>query len=549
MAPPKLRFELTREGAETVAVDGVALHSRYDPVREADRLVRRQLGASAAGVIVILGPGLGYAAAAVRQVRPLARIITVAFDAALAIRAAQRLTALECHSWAPGPGDLTSFLRREIDELDLDNIAVVAAPVAARIFPVAYAAATAALRTVLGEQRGTLVTTAAFGRRWIRNAIRNSLTLEKVTSLSPSGRPIVVAASGPSLEGLLADLRSAREQYELWALPSAVPALTQAGVSPDIIIVTDAGYYGAAHLFHRGTATPIAMPLSAAPVPSLDGIATPVSLFGEGHPFEAPLFAALGQRLPVVPSAGTVAASALRLALQLQAQTIFLVGLDLCFRDLQGHARPNVAASLLSATSSRTRPFPALLYDHAQAIAPRRQIHGGVLVRRSTALDTYAGWFASFAAPPATTTAPRARPDIVRVEPTAVATPALRSVGREQLRSELRALAATNQELPPRPQPGPQPSAWPGRATRRAAIVRLLADWSSALDAAAADPPDRLPHAIARHLVHYAAPVELMRVVAARRQKQPDWDRKWHELLQGCKGFVDNLAWRVRRAD
>ena len=542
MLESRLRFEPTRDGSHTVYVDGVALHSRYEPTREAERLVGRQIGDAAPSLVVVVGPGLGHIVAAVRRRHRHARIVSVAFDAELARHAHQDLEVAGCRSWAPGHGELMSFLRHEINELDLNSIAVVDPPAAARIFPQAHTAAIAALRIVLAEQRGTLATTAAFGRRWIRNAIRNVLRLEQVTPLRSAGLPIVIAASGPSLELVIAELRAARRLCLLWALPSAVPALTAAELTPDVIVITDAGYYGASHLFHRQTVSQIAMPLSAAPVPNLDGVATPVTLFAEGHEFERPLFAALGVAPPPVPAAGTVAASALRLALQLQARSVFLVGLDLCYLDLQGHARPNVAASLLNAMSSRTSPYPALLYAHAQAAAPERQMHAGKLLRRSTALDTYASWFASLSVPAVAGPGLVAPPDLARVEPTPVATPALRSISRHLLKAELRAATRSNSPIVPVRPP------WPGRDERLAVIVDLLSNWSSAIEAAAIEPPDRLAGSIARHLIHYSAPVELMRVVAAQRRGDPGWERQWQSLLQGCNAFVDNLAWRVRRA-
>ena len=78
-----------------------------------------------------------------------------------------------------------------------------------------------------------------------------------------------------------------------------------------------------------------ALPILIAPDPVLKNRAC--LFFSQGMPVEQALLSAMGPRYPEVPSQGTVAVTALRLALEATTGPVLIAGLDLAFRDLRGH--------------------------------------------------------------------------------------------------------------------------------------------------------------------------------------------------------------------
>jgi hypothetical protein len=248
-----------------------------------------------------------------------------------------------------------------------------------------------------------------------------------------------------------------REGFQLWALPSAVESLLAYGLVPDLVVLTDPGYYGLAHLFClRATGTSLAMPLSAAP--GAWALRAGVQLLAQEPLYEQALLAAAAYPAPLVPPQGTVAATAMRLAQRRTLGQVIFAGLDLCFRDLLGHVRPNLFESTLESGSGRLQPLHHRLFAWAQVQAPRRLPAGG---RSGPALETYAGWLASQAPDPR----------LYRLLPSEVPLPGFQPLDlaglQRLLPTGMRAVPEARAE-----QPG-----YPDRPRRLRLLRELLADW------------------------------------------------------------------------
>jgi len=381
----------SRCGLPSLRVDGVALHSPYDPAAEARRFAREALGGTPASTVVLLGEGLGYLGDAIGEAAPGARLVSVCYSADVDRHAVRRAPA----AWSPSsPTTLADFLRGAIGELDVEGLKVVEWPASARLFPVEARRAALAVRTVVRELNGSCATVAAMGRLWIRCAVGNLVGIDDVRR-APTGahaRPIVIAASGPTLARSLDALGAIRSGLELWALPSAVQALSGAGLSPDLVVLTDPGHWAMVHLHFAGTRCPVAMPLSAARGTWRRGF--PVRLLSQGTLIERDLLAAAGVDAPLAPPHGTVAATALDLALAATTGPVILAGLDLSALDSETHVRPNAFDALLRIADGRLSPHHGLAYARARNGEAETRLSHGVRVRISRSLDTYAGWLA-----------------------------------------------------------------------------------------------------------------------------------------------------------
>ncbi len=374
-----------------------SFQSSYDPVREAVRFIREVLEKEEPSCIILLGPGLGYLTRAIHQHLPRCRIICLYYTGEIFNKTASRPMA----SWHVGSSvSLDQFLRSNLSELDMEGLKVIEWPASAKLFPGESDLVTRSLGRFLREMRGNVVTTGSMGRLWIRNTIDNFVAIDQVaavdsnvcTGLCFEDRPIVVAASGPSLEAAAPFLARLSHKVNLWALPSAVPFLMQNSVLPDLIVMTDPGYYSISHL-HSLKEKPVflAMPLSAAR--GIHKIADRVILLEQPNFFEEQLIREAGISALRVPALGTVAASSLELALQSTHREIIFLGLDLCYRDIQSHARPSLHDLLVQSESNRLSPHHSRIYENAALTAPLR----GNGLRFPLALQTYQEWFARHA--------------------------------------------------------------------------------------------------------------------------------------------------------
>ena len=223
-----LEITRSRTGQPTATRNGVRLHSLYDPVKEAERFAAQSVASRDPATILLLGAGLGHLIAALKAAYPRTRLLAVFYSREISAGCTARPEA----AWHPEQrATLDSFLRRQIAELDTEGLVVLEWPASARMYPRLSALANTAVRQLLQEHRGSLVTTMAAGRQWLLNGFINAVTLDSFLAVNPGAAqlPIVVAASGPSLERAVPLLHAARSRFYLWGLPSAVPFLISSG--------------------------------------------------------------------------------------------------------------------------------------------------------------------------------------------------------------------------------------------------------------------------------------------------------------------------------
>jgi len=293
-------------------------------------------------------------------------------------------------NWAPEDGALEAFVSELFEKTGPDGVVWEVWPAFERLAPETALDWGRRFRDTYRTVQGSWLTQHRFGHRFWRNALRNFLGWDHPATPVLGSRPLVIAASGPSLDEGIDVLARNRGRIDLWALPSSFETLVRRDLVPDAGVTSDGGFYAREHL-HRlsGTQVPLLAALGSASDPVLAG--RRCFFFSQGMPVEQALLETLVPEVPQVPSQGTVAVTALRLALQATTGPVFIAGLDLAFRDLRGHTSPHTVDRRLEALQGRLTPGEGLwadrLFDQATVLQDG--------VRTSPALLTYAGWFRS----------------------------------------------------------------------------------------------------------------------------------------------------------
>jgi hypothetical protein len=225
-------------------------------------------------------------------------------------------------------------------------------------------------------------TSAAFGKRWVRNFFRNLTLVNQTLLYRTMDMPVVITGSGPSLESAVPHIRAARESVFVLAASSSLPALVAGGIIPDMVITTDGGAWALLHLhacFRTDAPCALAFSLSAA----LPSQCAAVSLLpmNDGSLWQSMALHGIGLPSVLVPQRGTVTASALDLALVLSSGAIFLAGMDLAVQDIRSHARPYAFDHLFFGAASRLRPV------YSQCFVRSGDMRAG------GSHDVYAAWF------------------------------------------------------------------------------------------------------------------------------------------------------------
>ena len=233
-------------------------------------------------------------------------------------------------------------------------------------------------------------TTAAFGKRWLRNFFRNlgiinSLVLYKTTDI-----PVIVTGAGPSLETAIPAIKGFKERGVIIAASSSIMALARDGVSADIVIATDGGGWAPRHIYplfqgetrgQNGEHPLLAFDPRAA-IPS-QCETLPFLVLNDGSLWQNIILGALDIPSVIIGQRGTVTASAIELALLLSGGNIFLAGMDLAVRDIRTHARPYGFDFLSRDSASRFSPAYSKSFTRA------------LMSREGGSMEIYASWFKS----------------------------------------------------------------------------------------------------------------------------------------------------------
>lgn len=368
----------TRGGSPTVLVDGHAVHSKYDPCIEAERYVAALPCRDTDEVLLLVEPALGYLLPPLRRRFPHSRIIALHCSAFYADR-----NAAYDGSWNPAhPLDLTSFLESHIAQGA--RCRIIEWRPAMKPYGRAFADLVQSVVDFLKREEASRRTAAAFGRRWVTNALRNLSWAVQSATVQPGTASIVVAAAGPSLERALPAMRLGRKDSFVVAVSSALEILAAGGICPDLILACDGGNWAKLHL-----RLPTGLSRSSAGVYSLTAavpgplLKEPAVILADGSAWQSILLEGAGIPFMRLPQRGTVAATGIDLALLMSSGPIILAGFDMAEEGIRTHGRPHAFDSLIDAESGRLSPLYDLKYRRARAMA-----EGG-------SLDIYARWFKS----------------------------------------------------------------------------------------------------------------------------------------------------------
>lgn len=362
----------TRDGVKTLSYNKVYLHSKYSPLKEAEKFVKSNI--TTKNTLIILGAGLGYLFKAVKRKNPNVEIISIPYNKELG-ELSLELNPEPRIQWDMET-PLQDFIKVNININNIKDLQVIEWQPASRAFPEVSSIFGQILIERIRKVNGNLMTTARFGKKWIQNSIKNFLNIDSYVTDIKVNKPVVIVASGKSLERSIELIKEIRNSITLISLTSANKALNSHEITPDISFSTDPGYYSKLHIYNNNQL--IAMPLTNSTSNN-----NPVLLINQGNDFENEIID-LGC-IPCIKLSenGTVAGSALDFALRYSKHPIYLIGQDLAPSDIQSHISPYAFDNLLKKDESKISPYYSIMF--------KRWINSGITYK------TYRDWFSKTA--------------------------------------------------------------------------------------------------------------------------------------------------------
>ncbi len=388
----------------------VSVHSRRDPVAEADRMLTRHYSGTLPRTIAVAGLGLGFLLDALEQRHFTGRVVAAEPLPALADALRERAVA---QAWmAAGRLALVTApafegsaeLWKTFDDPTADA-SVLVHPVLARTCPVESSGAQSVLERAQFAARANAEAKRENAGRYLLNTLRNAPAIAAegdAAALTGSfcGVPALLVAAGPSLDRNLPDIIRYQDRALIVAVDTALRPLLGAGIRPQLVVAVDPTDSNARHLADLPPCPETYLVAEGSLDPeALTHFAHRTFFFRVGDHDPWPWLREQGVDAGRLRAWGSVLTTAFDLALSMGCDPIVFAGADLGFTG----DRPYARGVTFEEDWQRMVDWGQSLSDlwhraiDARAIVPENDVHGA-LVRTAPHLIAFRDWIVREAA-------------------------------------------------------------------------------------------------------------------------------------------------------
>lgn len=282
------------------------------------------------------------------------------------------------------PSLVQKHLEEKIPNIDVNDIQIIEWRPSLNHYKEAYVNLLSQVVDFIKRTDAGNRTTAAFGRRWIRNFFRNLKNINKNLLYKQAEIPVIITGSSPGLEKALPLIKEMQDSCIIIAASSSYLALHHNGIKADLIISTDGGPWALKHLypfFRHGSCDNTALAVNLCSALPSQCCETPRLLINDGSFWQNIILHELSLPSVLIPQRGTVTATALELAMILSCGNIYLAGMDFSFNDIRSHVKPYSFDNLFFTCADRFNPFYSQCFTRSS------------LINKGGSMDIYAAWF------------------------------------------------------------------------------------------------------------------------------------------------------------
>ncbi|WP_337983231.1 motility associated factor glycosyltransferase family protein [Lysinibacillus sp. C5.1] len=331
----------TSSGLDTLKVNGYLLHSKFDPLKESEKIIEKNY--KPGYVHVIFGYGLGYIVQSFLEKMEgddKLVIIEPLFDVELEHDNVIVLSNIQ------NIEDLKQPLYSAISIVDKFHI--ICSPNYDKVFPQFYKDFLKLLKDNLTVAKVNENTIMYYGEQWQKNYILNlEYAVQDSSILKLKDKfscPVIVASGGPSLSKQLATLKTYRKNIVLIAAGSTINSLVSEGIEPDYVISIDGAAINYEH-YKKITFKNTSFVYTMSSFPKIRECFDTECFFAlspTDRTLQEHLSKITNQESIILAGGGSCAHYALTLALYLTSGPITLIGQDLAYTNNKSHADNNV---------------------------------------------------------------------------------------------------------------------------------------------------------------------------------------------------------------
>ena len=334
---------LSKNNLETIRVNNLFLHSKFNPIQEANKFVENKYAPHQ--LHVVFGYGLGYIVEELIKLMKFNEPILI-IDPLID----EKLLSISNHNY-----ERLYYVNSEQDEQIIDMLDQLASYTTKvqfissinyeKLFPTQVRKLVEYIHLNQYKQAANITTAKRYAHEWQKNLVLNTLPLSVDASLEVlKGKydaPVVIAAGGPSLIKQLELVKTNREKFILICAGSTINALVQHQINPDYIVSVDGGVPNAKHFEQLQFDDSVSLIYSPT-----NHYKVRKSFSGNCYGFIPKVREKLdkyyskriGKKLPLIDGGGSVAHFAYAIAKYISTGPIAFIGQDLAYTNNASHA-------------------------------------------------------------------------------------------------------------------------------------------------------------------------------------------------------------------
>lgn len=336
------------------------LHSKYDPVQEAERLVNQYREVENFQHVFFYGVGLGYHVEAFMKKYPgmtfsMYEPVPAVFYNYLTQRSLKSLPArhLKDIYLETGPDQVYQILSHFVSVHSGKEVFLVVLPSYENAFPDQCVNFSKQFKTVVQDKRFSFESGVAFEKRWTLNSLINMIDVAKTPNVFHDidrshfkNKPAMLVAAGPSLQDDIESIRHIKENglAYIFSVGSAIKVLLSNGIRPDAAVTYDPTQFNVLvyeEVIRQGIETIPLIYGSSVGFETIQQYKGPKLHMITNQDTVSPLFLKKegANGLEIILDAPTIAVVAFQLLSRLGCSPIIFSGLNLAYRDNRYYAK------------------------------------------------------------------------------------------------------------------------------------------------------------------------------------------------------------------
>lgn len=338
---PTIEYIETKKGLPTIVLGGYLLHSKYDPIKEAEKIAEKEIEEDY--LHVLFGYGYGYVAQALKAKLKDAPLLVYE----PAISGIEKTMTVDGITVISNKKLFQEQVRAYHGEYDA-KMKLICSPNYDKLFPMEQRSINLIVKESYLADQMRRNTISFFSDIWQQNVRHNLQYLNGAESLNDLYKhytqPVIVASGGPSLTKQLPLLKKIADQVVIIAAGSTIKSLLAAGIEPDYVLTIDGAPINYDLHFKNleiGQAKLITALSSHYKITEM--YKDNLYFYGMGLEDTILDYCAekLGINIPIMLNGGSCAHTAFHVATYISSGPVALIGQDLAYTNNQTHAADN----------------------------------------------------------------------------------------------------------------------------------------------------------------------------------------------------------------